>query len=81
MNSKSSYPRNGRYELFTYNNIIHCFDDLSFKPIKASDEIYLWIKNQDKNLWEEPLNCRRNVAIYLQPKLYTMFKLKWGVFK
>lgn len=74
-----TYPRNNRYEIFTFNNKIYCFDDPSFDQIPASNEIYAWIRKQNKDLWE-PMgdDPKSNVALYLKPKLYTMFKLKWG---
>lgn len=73
------YPRNGRYELFSFQNKIYCFDDPSLDNIRASDELYDWIRNQDKNLWE-PMkrNPESNVALYLKPELYLLFKLRWG---
>lgn len=47
-----TYPRNGRYELFSFQNKIYCFDDYSLGEIKASEEIYNWIRKQNKDLWE-----------------------------
>ncbi len=74
----SHLPRNGQYELFTYNGVTHCFDDLSLDCIKTPAGMFEWIRNQDPLLWH-PLsdNPTSNTALYLMPELYVMWKLKW----
>lgn len=69
------YPRNNQYELFIYVGLIQCFDDSDFTPIKETSEIHNWIQNQPKDLWRT-MKPKYNVY-YLQPKLYTWFKLRW----
>lgn len=72
----SHLPRNGQYELFTYGGKTHCFDDLELDAVKSKPEMFQWLREQD------PALCRpmddTNVAFYLQPKMYLMWKLKWA---
>lgn len=73
----SHYPRNNQYELFTYLNRTYCFDDPSFSEdaaiVNAPDEMWSWLRNQ---VGCRPLNDT-NVAYYLEPKTYLVWKLKW----
>lgn len=70
-------PRNGQYELFTHNRKTYCFDDADFQTepavVNAPEEMWLWLRNQ--------IGCRplddTNVAYYLNPKTYLIWKLKW----
>ena len=73
----SHLPRNGRYELFTHGMKTHCFDDLSLEhPVKARPEMFAWLRKQD------PSECKpmdgTDVAYYLTPKMYMLWKLKWA---
>jgi hypothetical protein len=76
----SVYPRKGRYELFTTDGRTYCFDDLNWENyIKSSEEMFEWIRSQDSALWEPMKNDPdSNVALYLKPELYLMWKLKWA---
>ena len=73
----SHLPRNGRYELFTHNRKTYCFDDPGFGPepaiFRAPDEMWSWLRDQPGC---EPLDDT-NVAYYLEPKTYIIWKLKW----
>lgn len=73
------FPRNGRYELFTRNGRTYCFDDATFVHIQTKQEMFEWIRNHDTSLWS-PLTSdpTSNVALYLQPELYMLWKLKWA---
>lgn len=72
----SHLPRNGRYELFSTGGRTHCFDDLELPAIKSTPEMFDWLRKQD------PVLCKpmddTNVAFYLDPKIYLMWKLKWA---
>ena len=75
----SHLPRNGRYELFSTGGRTYCFDDPGWVNwIPSRSEMFEWIRNQDSTLWqpmvEMPLS---NVALYLDPQLYLLFKLRW----
>jgi hypothetical protein len=73
----SHLPRNGRYELFTHGLKTHCFDDLSLdNPVKARPEMFEWLRAQDSELCK-PMDDT-NVAFYLDPKIYVLWKLKWA---
>ena len=72
----SHLPRNGRYELFTYGGKTHCFDDLDIDVVKAKPEMFEWLRNQDPELCHSM--DETNVAFYLDPKLYLIWKLKWA---
>jgi len=78
MDMKSHLPRNGRYELFTNNGRTYCFDDPNFIHIPAKQEMFEWIRNQDHALWSPMKQYPDdNVALYLAPELYMLWKLKW----
>jgi len=77
MSLPRSLPRNGEYELFTSAGNIYCFDDKSFKPIQDDDVIHQWIRQQPTNLWRDLKFPFHNVY-YLQPELYTWFKIRWS---
>lgn len=72
----SHLPRNGQYELFSYGMKTHCFDDLDLEAVKSTPEMFEWLRSQD------PALCRpmddTNVAFYLDPKIYLLWKLKWA---
>lgn len=74
-----TYPRNGRYEIFTHGFKTHCFDDPTFDAIRTPQGMFEWIRSQDRSLWspmeEDP---ESNVALYLSPDLYLLWKLKWS---
>lgn len=72
----SHSPRNGRYELFTYQGKTHCFDDPSFKGIVAPEEMFAWLRDQPIEVCK-PFD-KTNVAFYLTPEMYLMWKLKWA---
>jgi hypothetical protein len=74
-----SLPRNGCYELFTHGFKTHCFDDPSFDGIQTPEGMFEWIREQDTKYWK-PMSDdpKSNVALYLQPELYTLWKLKWA---
>jgi hypothetical protein len=69
-------PRKGQYELFSHGMKTHCFDDLDLEAVKSTPEMFEWLRSQDPEL------CRpmddTNVAFYLDPKLYLLWKLKWA---
>lgn len=72
-------PRRGRYEIFTIENRVYCFDDPTwYNWIPYQLEIHEWIRSHDPALWE-PMSSDpdSNVALYLDPKLYMLFKLRW----
>lgn len=74
----SHLPRKGQYELFSTRGVTYCFDDLSFEKIKTPDGMFDWIRSQDTSLWHGMNgNPDQNVAFYLQPELYLLWKLKW----
>lgn len=71
------YPRNGRYELFTYSRKTYCFDDLEYGPdpvlVNAPNEMFQWLRTQS--------GCRAmdesNTAYYLDEKTYILWKLRY----
>lgn len=69
--------RNGQYELFTHNNKTYCFDDPDFGAspaiINAPEEMWNWLRRQKGC---KPMDFS-NVAYYLDPKLYLIWKLKF----
>ena len=74
----SQLPRNGRYELFTHSFKTHCFDDLSLEAIKTPPGMFEWIRSQDPSLWSPMAgDPDSNTALYLEPELYFLWKLKW----
>jgi hypothetical protein len=71
-------PRNGRYEIFTYNNRTHCFDDPDVEQIVTPSGMFEWIRNQDPAHWKGlDYDPDSNTAFYLDPNLYLLWKLKW----
>lgn len=73
---RNKLPRNNQYELFTTKNRTYCFDDLDIAHITPSDEMFQWLRAQPKELCR-PMD-ETNVAYYLQPKLYLMWKLRYN---
>jgi hypothetical protein len=75
----SNLPRNNRYEIFSTGGRTYCFDDSSWTNyIISTSEMFEWIRSQDSALWEPMKNDPdSNVALYLDPKLYQIWKLKW----
>lgn len=73
----SHFPRNGRYELFTHNKKTYSFDDNDFGPdpaiINAPQEMWTWLRSQSGC---KPMDDT-NVAFYLEPKTYIIWKLRW----
>ncbi len=71
-------PRNGRYEIFTHGFKTYCFDDPSFDGMVTPWGMFDWIREQDPALWspmgDDPTS---NTALYLDPKLYVLWKLRW----
>lgn len=71
------FPRNGRYELFTHNKKTYSFDDNDFGPdpavINAPQEMWTWLRSQSGC---KPMDDT-NVAYYLEPKTYIIWKLRW----
>jgi hypothetical protein len=71
-------PRKVQYELFTHNRKTYCFDDhtLDGNPaiVSAPEEMWNWLRSY-------PHLCRAmddtNVAYYLTPEFYLLWKLKW----
>lgn len=74
----SHFPRNGQYELFTHNRKTYCFDDSDFGSdpaiINAPDAMWQWLRNQTGC---RALYAENNVAFYLDPRTYLIWKLKW----
>lgn len=75
---RNGKPRNGRYELFIFNNRVNCYDDPSFGDIPESDELHDWIRRQPTDLWDGMDAPYDKIAYYLKPELYTWFKLRWS---
>jgi hypothetical protein len=75
----SNLPRNNRYEIFSTGGRTYCFDDPSWTNyIISTSEMFEWIRSQDSALWEPMKNDPDgNVALYLDSKLYLIWKLKW----
>ena len=71
-------PRNGRYELFIHNGIVHCFDDPSFVTLQESEELHAWVRKQPTALWEGMDPPYDKIVYYLQPSLYSWFLLRWA---
>ena len=70
----SHYPRNGHYELFTHSRRTYCFDEGPDPVVvNAPDEMWQWLREQPGC---KPLDDT-NVAYYLDPKTYLIWKLKW----
>lgn len=70
-------PRRGQYELFTFKGITYCYDDPGFGHIATPPDMFEWIRSQDPELWHG-LDDGRDVAYYLAPKLYFLWKLKFA---
>jgi hypothetical protein len=73
----SHLPRKGQYELFTHNRKTYCFDDITFDGmpaiVNAPDEMWAWLRSQSDC---KPMDDS-NVAYYLTPRLYLIWKLMW----
>ena len=69
-------PRGGQYEIFTHSGkTTYCFDDDIIIP--TPEGMFEWIRAQDATLWHsigEPFN---DVAYYILPELYILWKLRW----
>ena len=67
--------RNGQYELFTHNRKTYCFDESS-NPIivNAPEEMWSWLRSTEG---VRPLD-ETNVAYYLTPEIYLIWKLRWA---
>lgn len=73
----SHMPRNGRYELFIYAKLTHCFDDPDPDfHVKTSPEMLTWLREQPLELCR-PMD-HTDVAFYLTPEMYLIWKLKWA---
>ena len=72
-------PRKGRYEIFSTGGRTYCFDDPTWENyIITKPEMFEWIRNQDSELWQPMTEYpESNVALYLDPKLYLLWKLRW----
>lgn len=68
------YPRNGEYELFTFNGVTHCFDDPGSDSVPARPEMFAWLRNQSG---AQPMDDT-DVAYYLEPRTYLLWRLRWG---
>jgi hypothetical protein len=57
----------------------YCFDDPDWvNYIHSSEEMFEWIRNQDPSLWSPmTMHPESNVALYLHPELYLVWKLRW----
>jgi hypothetical protein len=75
----SHLPRNGRYELFSYKGKTSCYDDPEFESIVTPAGMFEWIRSQDNEYWK-PMDSEpeSNVALYLTPELYLLWKLKFS---
>jgi hypothetical protein len=72
-------PRQGRYEIFSSRGRTYCFDDLDQPGIPTPTGMHEWIRGQDPRLWSPmSMDPSSDVALYLQPELYLLWKLKWG---
>ena len=72
----SYFPRNGQYELFTYNGKTFCFDDCSIAGpviVNAPKEMWIWLRSLEG---VRPMDTT-NTAYYLTPETYLLWKLKW----
>lgn len=74
----NTLPRNGRYEIFTHNGVTHCFDDPDLDGFSTPEGMFNWIRSQDTAFWS-PMDSMPdcNVALYLTPELYLLWKLTW----
>lgn len=78
MSHLGNLPRNGQYEIFTTNNRTYCFDDVEFFHIPTPPGMFEWIRSQDPRYWQPmSTNPESNVAFYLSPEMYLLWKLKW----
>ena len=69
-----NYPRNGQYELFTFNGVTRCYDDPDLEPISnAPEEMFRWLRSQPG---VRPAD-QYDVAFYLDPPTYLFWRLKW----
>ena len=75
-----SLPRNGRYEIFSTGGRTYCFDDPGWENYLNTDPaMFDWIRSQDPGLWSPMKQAPdSDVAFYLDPKLYFLWKLKWA---
>jgi hypothetical protein len=74
---KNHLPRKGQYELFINRGKTYCFDDPSFEGILSPPkEMFEWLRSLPIE------DCRpmdhTNVAFYLTPQMYLIWKLKWA---
>lgn len=75
-----SLPRGGEYELFSTGSYTYCYDDPQRPPVqvKSTGEMFHWIREQDPSLWRSmSAQPHENVALYLKPELYLLWKLRW----
>ena len=75
----SHLPRNDQYELFSCHGNTFCFDDMSFTHIQTPPGMFEWLRSQPRDLCQ-PMDDT-NIAFYLQPKLYLLWKLKYAEFQ
>lgn len=75
----NNLPRNNQYEIFSTGGRTYCFDDPGWENyILTKPEIFEWIRNQDPSLWHPMIDHPdSNVALYLKPELYILFKIKF----
>jgi len=72
-------PRNGRYEIFSNQGRTYCFDDVDLSHFPTPPGMHEWIRSQDTTEWAPiKTNPESNTALYLSPKLYLMWKLRWA---
>ena len=70
-------PRNGEYELFTFQGHTYCYDDPDQPAIPTPAGMFGWLAAQPRAL-ARPLSLIDDTAWYLTPKCYLMWKLRWG---
>lgn len=67
-------PRRGQYELFTFNGVTQCYDDPGSDSVPARPEMFVWLRNQSG---VRPMDDT-DMAYYLEPATYLLWRLRWG---
>jgi hypothetical protein len=73
-------PRNGEYELFSFQGRTYCFDDPLQDPILTPAGMFEWLRSQPREGCRPMVSggIEADTAWYLTPEYYLLWKLRWG---